>query len=115
MLIFYQMVERSQMLDSTFAAVSDPTRRAILAALAHGEASVGELAEPFDVSFQAVSKHIGVLANAGLVEREKRGRIQVCRLVPDPLREADAWIAGYRAFWEDKFDSFDAYLRKESR
>jgi DNA-binding transcriptional ArsR family regulator len=115
MLIFNQVVERPGALDSTFAAVADPTRRAILAALAGGEASVGELAAPFDVSFQAVSKHVAVLANAGLVDREKRGRIQVCRLVPDPLREADAWLGGYRVFWEDKLDSFAAYLRRENR
>jgi DNA-binding transcriptional ArsR family regulator len=109
-LIFNQMVEYS--LDLTFAALTDPTRRAILKALSDGESSVGGLAAPFDVSFQAVSKHIGVLADAGLVEREKQGRVQVCRLVPAPLREADAWIGDYRAFWEEKLDSFERFLRR---
>jgi DNA-binding transcriptional ArsR family regulator len=97
-------------LDATFTALSDPTRRDILGALKHGEASVTALSEPFDVSLQAVSKHIGVLADAGLVAREKRGRVQWCRLAPAPLRQADEWLGGYRRFWEEQLASLDAYL-----
>jgi len=106
------MVEYAPDLDTTFAAVSDPTRRAILAALKQGEAPVGELAAPFDMSFQAVSKHIGVLAHAGLVERERQGRIQLCRLVAAPLRDANEWTDDYRRFWEKQLASLDAYLRQ---
>ena len=98
-------------LDATFAAVADPTRRAILDALTAGEASVTQLAEPFDVSLQAVSKHVGVLDAAGLLEREKRGRVQWCRLTAAPMREADAWLGGYRAFWEAQLDALDDHLR----
>jgi DNA-binding transcriptional ArsR family regulator len=109
------LVEYTPALDTTFAAVADPTRRAILHALTEGEASVGDLAAPFDVSFQAVSKHIGVLAGAGLVEREKQGRIQICRLVAAPLREANKWTGDYRKFWEAQLDSLDRYLRGSER
>src|SRR4051794_18446188 len=98
------MVERSgaafDALDTTFAAVSDPTRRAILTVLTNGEAWVRELAEPFDVSPQAVSKHVGVLSAAGLVAREKRGRVHWCRLTATPMKAADEWLGGYRKFWE---------------
>lgn len=104
------MVERDASLDTTFAAVADPTRRQLLGALTGGEASVTELAGPFDVSLQAVSKHIGVLEAAGLVAREKRGRVQWCRLTPAPLREADEWLGGYREFWDEQLESLDAYL-----
>jgi DNA-binding transcriptional ArsR family regulator len=97
-------------LDATFGAVSDPTRRHILAALTGGEASVTRLAEPFDVSLQAISKHIGVLAEAGLVAREKRGRVHWCRLTATPMKEADEWLGGYQAFWEEQLESLDAYL-----
>ena len=113
-----QMVEFSASLDSTFAAVSDPTRRGILEALSDGEASVSDLADPYDVSLQAISKHIGVLAAAGLVAREKRGRVHWCRLTPAPLAAADGWIGGYREFWEDRLESLDSYVagkRKEKR
>jgi DNA-binding transcriptional ArsR family regulator len=109
------MVERQATLDDTFAAMSDPTRRAILERLARGEASVTELAEPFDVSLQAVSKHVGVLAAAGLVSREKRGRVQWCRLTAAPMKAADEWLGGYRAFWEDQLDALDAYLGGDRR
>jgi DNA-binding transcriptional ArsR family regulator len=97
-------------LDATFAAVSDPTRRKILDALTRGEAAVTELAEPFDVSLQAVSKHIGVLGAAGLVAREKRGRVHWCRLTATPMKEADDWLGGYREFWEQQLEALDAYL-----
>jgi DNA-binding transcriptional ArsR family regulator len=105
------MVERSQpSLDATFAAVSDPRRRDILARLAEGEASVTELAKPFDVSLQAVSKQIGVLAGAGLLAREKRGRVHWCRLTAEPMKPAGEWLGGYREFWEEQLESLDAYL-----
>ena len=109
------MVERGEALDNTFAAMSDSTRRAILERLATGEASVTQLAEPFDVSLQAVSKHVGVLAAAGLVAREKRGRVQWCRLTAAPMKAADEWLGGYRTFWEDQLDALDAYLGGDRR
>ena len=104
------MVEDRPALDATFAAVSDPTRRGILAALTAGEASVTQLAEPFDVSLQAVSKHIGVLAAAGLVARERQGRVHWYHLTPAPMQAASEWLGGYREFWEEQLDSLDAYL-----
>ena len=97
-------------LDATFAGVSDPTRRSILSALTGGEVSVKELAEPFDMSLQAVSKHVGVLSAAGLVAREKRGRVQWCRLTAGPMKEADEWLVSYRGFWQEQLESLDAYL-----
>jgi DNA-binding transcriptional ArsR family regulator len=106
------VVEFQPSLDSTFAAVSDPTRRDILTALTAGEASVTQLAAPFDVSLQAVSKHVGVLAAAGLVAREKRGRVQWCSLAAAPMKAADDWLGTYREFWEEQLDSLDAYLAK---
>jgi DNA-binding transcriptional ArsR family regulator len=108
--IFNQMVEYRPSLNSTFGAVSDPTRRAILGALTEGAASVTQLAEPFDVSLQAVSKHVGVLAAAGLVARERRGRVHWCRLEATPMKAADEWLVGYREFWEAQLESLDAYL-----
>ena len=104
------MVEHSPSIDVAFAALSDPTRRGILDALTVGEASVTELAAPYDVSLQAVSKHIGVLAAAGLVAREKRGRVHWCRLEAAPLQQAGEWLGGYREFWEDQLASLDSYL-----
>jgi DNA-binding transcriptional ArsR family regulator len=97
-------------LDATFGALSDPTRRAILARLAQGEATVSELAEPFDVSLPAVSKHLRVLESAGLLRREIDGRIHRCRLAPQPMKDAAAWIEKYRAFWENQFDALAKYL-----
>jgi len=85
-------------LDATFSALADPTRRAILARLARGERSVTELAEPFDISLPAISKHLGVLERAGLLARAKDGRLRRCCLVPGPLRDAAQWIASYRRF-----------------
>ena len=98
-------------LDRTFAAVADPTRRAILARLALGEASVGELAAPFSVSAPAISKHLKVLERAGLVAREKRGRVHRCRLDPAPMQDAAAWIERTRQFWEDRLDALETYLQ----
>ena len=97
-------------LDATFGALSDPIRRAILARLAQGEATVGELAAPFDVSLPAVSKHLRVLESAGLLQREIDGRIHRCRLAPKPMKDAAAWIDKYRAFWENQFDALAKYL-----
>jgi DNA-binding transcriptional ArsR family regulator len=97
-------------LDATFGALADPTRRAILARLARGEAMVTELAEPFRVSLPAISKHVRVLESAGLLEREVDGRIHRCRLAVEPMKNAAAWIEQYRAFWELQFDALAKYL-----
>jgi DNA-binding transcriptional ArsR family regulator len=97
-------------LDATFAALADPTRRAILARLALGEATVGELAAPFEVSLPAISKHLRVLESAGLLRREIDGRVHRCRLAPDPMKDAAGWIESYRAFWESQFDGLVKYL-----
>jgi DNA-binding transcriptional ArsR family regulator len=100
-------------LDATFGALADPTRRAILARLADGEASVGELAQPFEMSLPAVSKHLRVLENAGLIGRRKDGRVRRCNLDAGPLREAADWISTYRKFWEERFDSLARYLEQQ--
>jgi len=97
-------------LDATFAALSDPTRRAILARLARGDATVTELAEPFPFSLPAVSKHLRVLEKAGLLEREIDGRVHRCRLAPAPMKGAAQWIEHYRVFWEKQFDALEKYL-----
>lgn len=99
-------------LSSTFAALADPTRRAILARLALGEASVTELAEPFEMSMPAVSKHLKVLERAGLVARGRAAQWRPCRLEAAPLKEVARWIEHYRRFWEQSFDRLDDYLRK---
>ncbi|MBV8799879.1 MAG: winged helix-turn-helix transcriptional regulator [Alphaproteobacteria bacterium] len=101
-----------QQLDHTFAALADPTRRAILARLALGEATVGELAEPFDVSLPAISKHLKVLETADLIVREKRAQQRVCRLKPETLKTASDWIEQSRRLWKERFDRLDAYLRE---
>jgi DNA-binding transcriptional ArsR family regulator len=97
-------------LDTTFAALADPTRRAILARLTYGEASVTELAEPFKISLPAISKHLRVLERAGLLAREKEGRVHRCRLVAEPLKDAAQWIAHYQEFWEEQFEALAKYL-----
>jgi DNA-binding transcriptional ArsR family regulator len=97
-------------LDATFSALSDPTRRAILAQLARGESTVKSLAAPFDMSLPAVSKHLRVLESAGLLKREIDGRIHRCRLAPNPLKSAGAWIEHYRRFWEGQFDALAEFL-----
>jgi DNA-binding transcriptional ArsR family regulator len=98
-------------LDNTFAALADPTRRAILSRLAEGEATVGELAEPFPISLQAVSKHLKVLESAGLITRGRSAQLRPSRLRGAPLKEAAEWLATYRAFWEERFDRLDERLR----
>jgi DNA-binding transcriptional ArsR family regulator len=97
-------------LSTTFAALSDPTRRAILARLAEGEASVGELAEPFDLSLPTVSRHLKVLEQADLIVRRTDAQWRRCQLKSDRLREAEEWIARYRAFWEARLDALADYL-----
>jgi len=99
-------------ISSTFSALADPTRRAILARLALGETSVTELAEPFEMSMPAVSKHLRVLERAGLIERSREAQFRPCKLKPEPLKQAWGWIGDYRQFWEESFDRLDAYLQK---
>ena len=99
-------------LDATFAALADPTRRAILARLAEGEASVGELAKPFAISLPAISRHLRVLEGAELIRRKKDAQRRRCRLEPEPLRAAAEWIEQYRKFWEGRFDALAAYLEE---
>ncbi len=100
-------------LDRTFHALADPTRRAILARLRAGPVTVSALAEPFPISLAAVSKHVGVLERAGLLEREARGRERVCHLQAEPLREAAAFTFDYRALWESRLDALEALLASE--
>lgn len=102
-------------LDRTFQALADPTRRAIIEHLAQGEALVGELAEPFGISRPAVTKHLQVLARAGLVVQEKQGNTRRCRLVGKPLQEANAWIERYQAFWQMQLDALADHFQKEHR
>src|SRR5262249_50218229 len=99
-------------LSSTFAALADPTRRAILARLATGETSVNELARPFAMSLPAVSKHLKVLQRAGLIARSREAQWRPCRLEAARLKEVDDWLERYRRFWEESFDRLDEYLRK---
>src|SRR5580692_8429735 len=104
------MVKYNRELDATFQALADPTRRAIVMALARGQASVSQLARPHRMSLPAVMKHLRVLQKAGLVTQRKFGRTRRCRLAARPLKNAEAWISHYRAFWETQFDSLDRYL-----
>ena len=99
-------------LSATFAALADPTRRAILARLALGETSVGELAEPFAMSLPAVSKHLKVLERAGLISRSRAAQWRPCKLEAGPLKELSGWLEHYRRFWDESFDRLDAYLRQ---
>jgi DNA-binding transcriptional ArsR family regulator len=99
-------------LNSTFAALADPTRRAILARLASGEASVTELAQPFKISLPAISKHLKVLERAGLIARGRKAQWRPCRLEASPLREVADWVEHYRQFWDESFDRLDDYLRE---
>jgi DNA-binding transcriptional ArsR family regulator len=99
-------------LDSTFAALADPTRRAILARLALGETSVTELAKPFEMSMPAISKHLKVLERAGLIDRGRDAQTRPARLNPAALKTAAAWIDEYRRFWEESFDRLDVYLQR---
>jgi len=96
----------------TFAALADPTRRAILTRLAGGEATVGELAKPFEMSLPAISKHLRVLENAGLIARGREAQWRPCRLEAEPLKEVADWVERYRRHWEESFDRLDDYLRE---
>jgi DNA-binding transcriptional ArsR family regulator len=99
-------------LSTTFAALADPSRRAILARLASGEATVSELAKPFEMSGPAISKHLKVLEHAGLISRGRLAQWRPCRLKADPLKAAADWLEEYRRFWEESFDRLDDYLRE---
>ena len=99
-------------LSATFAALADPTRRAILARLAEGESSVTEIASPFEMTLPAVSKHLKVLQRAGLIERGREAQWRPCRLQAAPLKQVDEWVETYRRHWEQRFDRLDEYLRE---
>jgi DNA-binding transcriptional ArsR family regulator len=105
------MLQNSATLDATFAALADPTRRAILARLATGEASVSELAAPFSMSQPAISRHLKVLEHAGLISRGREAQWRPARLEADALKEVADWVDHYRRFWEAQFDHLDAYLK----
>jgi DNA-binding transcriptional ArsR family regulator len=106
------MMLQTRQLDATFAALADPTRRAILARLATGETSVTELAKPFDMSLPAISKHLKVLEKAHLITRSREAQLRPCRLDPQPLKLAADWIDDYRKFWEASFDRLADYLEE---
>ena len=99
-------------LDAAFAALADPTRRAILARLALGETSVKELAEPFEISAPAISKHLKVLEKAGLISRGRDAQWRPCKLEPQALKSVDEWLERYRRLWEERFDRLEEYLRE---
>lgn len=102
----------AELLDRTFGALSDPTRRAILTRLAEGQASVTELAEPFEMSLPAVSKHLKVLEHAGLISRSREAQWRPCKLEPAPLKEVAEWVDEYRELWEERLGRLDEYLRE---
>ena len=106
------MVER---LDSTFHALADPTRRGMLADLALGEKSIGELAQPFAMSFAGAAKHVKVLEDAGLIARRKVGRMQMCTLRAEPLAEADRWLRQWEQFWSTRLDRLDALIKSQGK
>jgi DNA-binding transcriptional ArsR family regulator len=97
-------------LSQTFAALADPTRRAILARLSQGPATVNELAAPFDISLPAVSRHLKVLEGAGLIARTREAQWRPCELKAEPLKQVDGWLSRYRSFWDGSFDRMDAYI-----
>ena len=102
----------SDPLSTTFAALADPTRRAILSRLALGETSVMELAEPFDMSLPAISKHLKVLEHAGLISRSREAQWRPCRIAPVSLKEVDGWLGNFRRFWDESFHRLDGYLEE---
>jgi DNA-binding transcriptional ArsR family regulator len=106
---------RAEKLDRTFAALADPTRRALLAKLSRTDGlSVSQLAEPFEMSLPAVMKHLDVLSDAGLVTRNKSGRVVSCKLRAEPMRDANEWLNRYQKFWNDRLDQLAAFLEEES-
>jgi len=106
------MTTAADRLSSTLSALADPTRRAILARLMRGESDVGRLAQPFDMTLPAISKHLKVLEHAGLIARGREAQRRPCRLEAAPLREVAEWVAAYRQFWEQRFDRLEDYLQK---
>src|ERR1700688_626770 len=110
-----QQPTSSEHLNATFSALADPTRRAILARLAAGETSVSELAEPFEMSMPAISKHLKVLQRAGLIERGREAQWRRCRLAAAPLKDASDWLEHYRRFWGEAFDRLGGYLGEEQK
>ncbi|HEX3793511.1 MAG TPA: metalloregulator ArsR/SmtB family transcription factor [Acidimicrobiales bacterium] len=107
------LVVDDRQLSAVFSALADPTRRALVRRLAAGEASVGELAEPFSMSFQAVSKHLQVLEQAGLVDRSRKAQQRPCRLRPQALAYASGWLGDYRQLWETSFDRLEEHLTNQ--
>ena len=107
------VISTDDQLSATFSALADPTRRAILARLATGEVSVGDLASPFDISLPAVSRHLKVLEGAGLIERKTEAQWRRCQLTPEPLAQVSDWIETYRAFWEVRLDALDHFIKTE--
>ncbi|MGH2532176.1 MAG: ArsR/SmtB family transcription factor [Thermomicrobiales bacterium] len=97
-------------LNAVFGALADPTRRAILARLTHGDANVAEIASPFPMSQPAISRHLKVLEQAGLISRRRRATARLSHLEAEPLREATAWLAGFQAYWDERFDQLDALI-----
>lgn len=109
------MVERTIELDSIFSSLADPTRRDILARVARGELSVGDIAEQYDMSFAAISKHLNVMERARLVIKRREGKKQMVSLAPDALRSADEYLEQYRQMWEQKFSKLDELLKEDIR
>jgi DNA-binding transcriptional ArsR family regulator len=109
------MLNQASVLDRVFRAIADPTRRAIVDRLAEGEASLTELAKPFDMSLPAVHQHLRLLEESGVVVTSKQGRVRTCRLDPKVLRRAEEWFARRRAMWERRLDALDAHLAREAR
>ena len=107
------MTSVDDQLSATFSALADPTRRAILARLATGQVSVGDLAIPFDISLPAVSRHLKVLERAGLIERKTEAQWRRCQLTPEPLAQVSDWIETYRAFWEVRLDALEHFIKSE--
>lgn len=105
------MVER---LNATFSALADPTRRGMLATLMLGEKSIGDLAAPYQMSFAGAAKHVGVLERAGLVERRRSGRQQLCRVLPQPLKEAQDYLSQWERFWNVRLDTLEAMIKEET-
>ncbi len=102
----------SDPLSYTFHALADPTRRAILASLTTGQKTVSELAEPFDMTMPAITKHLKVLEKAKLIERSREAQYRPCRLQPEPLKDIDEWLSEYRKFWEESFERLEEYLQQ---
>ena len=104
---------QTEALDTVFAALADPTRRAILSMLLEDDMAVTDVAEPFDISLAAISKHLGILTKAGLISQEKRGRVKWCKLEPDAMRDASVWMQGFGQFEPVNLDAFERFLERE--